>query len=108
MEATYIIIGGFVSLILFFLGYSVRGVRIHEERLDDNEDDIDELMIRLNTLERKMNTQFDSVQETIENTQDDLSKSIKNVSDSIPPTNADLVKRVEKIEEESYRLRMNL
>jgi hypothetical protein len=37
-----------------------------------------------------------------------LSDEIENVKSLIPPTNKELMDRIETIEEESYRLRMNM
>ena len=37
-----------------------------------------------------------------------LSEEINDVKKSIPPTNDELMARIKKIEEESYRLRMNM
>ena len=37
-----------------------------------------------------------------------LTEEINDVKKSIPPTNDELMERIKKIEEESYRLRMNM
>ena len=53
---------------------------------------------RIHELDREVHSLIDSR----------LDKLESKLTGMIPPTNDELMKRIEKIEEESYRLRMNM
>ena len=58
-----------------------------------------------NLLDRRVDTEMRDVYSQLDSRLDKLEIKIKK---QIPPMNNELMKRIEKIEEESYRLRMNL
>jgi len=119
METLYIVIGAFSSIFIFLLGYAVSGVFNGKKRVDELEKFIDVTDDRVTEVDRERNFWKEDTYATLErlNEEDD---NIKKLLDSrldrlesiiigmIPPTNEELMKRIEKIEEESYRLRMNM
>ena len=119
METLYIVIGAFSSIFIFLLGYAVSGVFNGKKRVDELEKFIDVTDDRVTEVDRERNFWKEDTYATLErlNEEDD---NIKKLLDSrldrlesriigmIPPTNEELMKRIEKIEEESYRLIMNM
>ena len=79
MEILYIIIGVFISLVVFSISYTIRSIMVHTERIDDNEDDIDEILNKIENIKRDIDNRFEEVEQTIDNTQNDLSESIRNL-----------------------------
>ena len=120
METLYIVIGAFSSIFVFLLGYSVSGVFTGKKKVDDLEKYIESTDMRISELERELNQTIDRNVDVLINNIGELDKDVHSLIDSrldkletklkglIPPTNDELMKRIEKIEEESYRLRMNL
>ena len=120
METLYIVIGAFSSIFIFLLGYSVSGVFNGKKRMDDLESFNEDTDRRLSDLHRELNERIDRSTDMLADNIGDLDKDVHSLIDSrldkletklkglIPPTNEELMKRIEKIEEESYRLRMNL
>ena len=120
MEILYIGLGILSSAFIFLLGYSVNGVfntqkRIVElqeqiQNIDVNLGQIEEhIHIRINGVEKELQTNIDRVDREstalLDSRLDKLESKLKGM---IPPTNEQLEKRIKKIEEESYRLRMNM
>jgi hypothetical protein len=97
----------------------VSGVFNGKKRVDELEKFIDATDDRITEVDRERNFWKEDTYKTLEwlHEEDD---NIKKLLDSrldrlesriigmIPPTNEELMKRIEKIEEESYRLRMNM
>ena len=120
METLYIVIGAFSSIFIFLLGYSVSGVFNGKKRLDYLESYIEDTERQINNLDRDINLKVDKDIEDTHQTFRDVELDLRSQLDSrldkltnqiikkIPPTNDELMARIEKIEEESYRLRMNL
>ena len=120
METLYIVIGAFSSIFIFLLGYSVSGVFNGKKRLDYLESYIEDTERQINNLDRDINLRVDKDIEDTHQTFRDVEIDLRSQLDSrldkltnqiikkIPPTNDELMARIEKIEEESYRLRMNL
>lgn len=120
METLYIVIGAFSSIFIFLLGYSVSGVFNGKKKLDYLESYLEDTERQLNNLEKNINERINTDVEMLAGNITELDRDIHSLIDSrldkletklkglIPPTNEELIKRIEKIEEESYRLRMNL
>ena len=120
METLYIVMGAFSSIFIFLLGYSVSGVFNGKKRLDYLESYIEDTERQINNLDRDINQRVDKDIEDTHQTFRDVELDLRSQLDSrldkltnqiikkIPPTNDELMARIEKIEEESYRLRMNL
>jgi uncharacterized FlaG/YvyC family protein len=120
METLYIVIGAFSSIFIFLLGYSVSGVFNGKKRLDYLESYIEDTERQVRNLDRDINLRVDKDIEHTHQTFRDVEIDLRSQLDSrldkltnqiikkIPPTNDELMARIEKIEEESYRLRMNL
>ena len=116
METLYIVIGAFSSIFIFLLGYSVSGVFNGKKRMDEIESYIRNTDLSIEELNRRLDTNTEMLADNI----GDLDKDIHSLIDSrldkletklkgmIPPTNDELIKRIQKMEEESYRLRMNM
>lgn len=120
MEITYIIVGILSAVFTFSVGYSVMGVfRLTKEIKNINEG-LMGLNIDIKTseelLQRAIHENYRELQSNIDENERDiislldsrLDKLENKLKGLIPPTNEELIKRIEKIEEESYRLRMNL
>ena len=120
METLYIVIGAFSSIFIFLLGYSVSGVFNGKKRLDYLESYLEDTERQINNLDRDINLRVDKDIEDTHQTFRDVEIDLRSQLDSrldkltnqiikkIPPTNEELIERIEKIEEESYRLRMNM
>ena len=120
METLYIVIGAFSSIFVFLLGYSVSGVFNGKKKVDDLEKYIESIDMRISELDRELSQRLDKEIEDTHRTFRDVEIDLRSQLDSrldkltnqiikkIPPTNEELMARIEKIEEESYRLRMNL
>ena len=112
------------SLSILFLGISVilLAFQIYrqKERLDYLESYLEDTERTIIKLDRDINQRVDRELEDTHQTFRDVEIDLRSQLDSrldkltnqllkkIPPTNEELMKRIEKIEEESYRLRMNL
>jgi len=120
METLYIVIGAFSSIFIFLLGYAVSGVFTGKKKVDDLEKYIEMTDMRVSELDRELGQRLDENYQELQSNIDENERDIISLLDSrldklenkvtglIPPTNEELMKRIEKIEEESYRLRMNL
>mgnify|MGYP001453859573 CR=1 FL=1 len=120
METLYIVIGAVSSILIFLLGYSVNGVLNGKKRLDYLESYLEDTERMVTKLNRDINLRVDTDVEMLQSNIDENERDIISLLDSrldkletklrglIPPTNDELMKRIEKIEEESYRLRMNM
>ena len=120
METLYIVIGAFSSIFVFLLGYSVSGVFNGKKKVDDLEKYIESIDMRISELHTELSQRLDKEIEDTHRTFRDVEIDLRSQLDSrldkltnqiikkIPPTNEELMARIEKIEEESYRLRMNL
>jgi len=101
------------------LGYSVNGVLTVKKRVDELEKFIEVTDDRVTEVDRERNFWKEDTYKTLEHLHEE-DDNIKKLLDSrldrlesriigmIPPTNEELIKRIEKMEEESYRLRMNM
>ena len=58
MEILYIIIG-VLSRWLYLISYTIRSIMIHTERIDDNEDDIDEILNKIENIKRDIDNRFE-------------------------------------------------
>lgn len=120
METLYIVIGAFSSIFIFLLGYSVSGVFNGKKKLDYLESYLEDTERQVENLDRNINERVNTDVEMLAGNITELDRDVHSLIDSrldrletklkglIPPTNDELMKRIEKIEEESYRLRMNL
>jgi len=120
METLYIVIGAFSSIFIFLLGYAVSGVFNGKKKVDDLEKYIEMTDMRISEVEREINQRIDTDTEMLASNITELDKDVYSMVDSrldklqtklkgmIPPTNKELIERIKKMEEESYRLRMNL
>jgi chaperonin cofactor prefoldin len=120
METLYIVIGAFSSIFIFLLGYAVSGVFNGKKRMGGLESFNEHTDRRLSELERELNERIDRSTDMLADNIGELDKDIHSHIDSrldklqtklkemIPPANEELIKRIKKIEEESYRLRMNM
>jgi hypothetical protein len=120
METLYIVIGAFSSIFIFLLGYAVSGVFNGKKRLNYLESYIEDAEIQIANLNRDINERVNIDVEMLSGNITELDRDVHSLIDSrldklesklkemIPPTNEELIKRIKKIEEESYRLRMNM
>ena len=120
METLYIVIGAFSSIFIFLLGYSVNGVLNGKKRLDYLESYLEDTERMVKNLDRDINHRVDKDIEDTHQTFRDVEIDLRSQLDSrldkltnqiikkIPPTNQELIERIEKMEKESYRLRMNM
>jgi DNA anti-recombination protein RmuC len=127
METLYIVIGALSSIFIFLLGYGVIGVFNGKKRIDDLERYIEVTDARTSELNielsQRLDKRIDDLEEYIDATDNrisELTRDVYSMMDSrldkletklkglIPPTNEQLEKRIEKIQEEFYSLRMNL
>ena len=120
METLYIVIGAFSSIFVFLLGYSVSGVFNGKKKVDELEKYIESTDMRISELDRELSLRLDKEIENTHQTFRDVEIDLRSQLDSrldkltnqiikkIPPTNDELMERIKKMEEESYRLRMNL
>jgi len=120
METLYIVIGAFSSIFVFLLGYSVSGVFNGKKKVDDLEKYIESTDMRISELERELNERIDRSTDILADNIGELDKDVHSLIDSrldkletklkgmMPPTNQELIERIKKMEEESYRLRMNM
>ena len=112
--------GAFSSIFIFLLGYSVSGVFNGKKRLDYLESYIEDTERQISNLDRDINLRVDKDIEDTHQTFRDVELDLRSQLDSrldkltnqiikkIPPTNEELMERIKKMEEESYRLRMNM
>ena len=120
METLYIVIGALSSIFIFLLGYVVIGVFNGKKRIDDLEKYIEVTDARTSELNMELSQRLDREIETTHHTLRDVEVDIRSQLDSrldkltnqiikkIPPTNEELMERIDKIQEEFYSLRMNL
>ena len=120
METLYIVIGALSSIFIFLLGYVVNGVFNGKKRIDDLEKYIEVTDARTSELNMELSQRLDREIETTHHTLRDVEVDIRSQLDSrldkltnqiikkIPPTNEELMERIDKIQEEFYSLRMNL
>jgi hypothetical protein len=116
----YVLVGILSASFTFGVGYSVIGVVRGNKRQQGLEDRIFQLELDLSNLKRELHERIDMSEMRINRDIEDIDKDFNSQLDSrldkletkikkqIPSTNEDLLKRIEKIEEESYRLRMNM
>ena len=108
------------SISIFLLGYSVNGVLNGKKRLDYLESYLEDTERQINNLSRDINDRVDNDVEMLVSNITELDRDVHSLIDSrldkletkfkgmIPPTNEELIERIKKMEEESYRLRMNM
>ena len=116
METLYIVIGAFSSIFIFLLGYSVNGVLNGKKRMDEIESYIRHTDLSIEELNRRLDTNTEMLASNITELDRDVHSHIDSrldklqtkLKEMIPPANEELLKRIEKIEKESYRLRMNM
>ena len=113
-------LSAFSSIFIFLLGYSVSGVFNGKKRLDYLESYIEDTERQISNLDRDINLRVDKDIEDTHQTFRDVELDLRSQLDSrldkltnqiikkIPPTNEELMERIKKMEEESYRLRMNM
>jgi len=116
----YILIGIVSAVFTFSVGYSVIGIVKGNRKQQKLEDRIFQLELDLGNLHRELQERIDFTELRIDrdieeqeirfNSQLDsrLDKLETKIKKQIPPSNKELLERILKIEEESYRLRMNL
>jgi len=116
----YILIGIVSAVFTFSVGYSVIGVVKGNRRQQELEDRIFQMELSLGTLDRDITEHIDSEVLRIDTDIRELDRDFNSQLDSrldkletkikkqIPPTNDELMERIKTIEEESYRLRMNM
>jgi hypothetical protein len=120
METLYIVIGALSSIFIFLLGYGVIGVFNGKKRIDDLERYIEVTDARTSELNIELSQRLDKEIEQTHQTFRDVEIDLRSQLDSrldkltnqiikkIPPTNEELMERIDKIQEEFYSLRMNL
>ena len=120
METLYIVIGALSSIFIFLLGSGVIGVFNGKKRIDDLERYIEVTDARTSELNIELSQRLDREIELTHQTLRDVELDLRSQLDSrldkltnqiikkIPPTNDELMMRIKTIEEESYRLRMNM
>ena len=120
METLYIVIGALSSIFIFLLGYGVIGVFNGKKRIDDLERYIEVTDARTSELIMELSQRLDREIELTHQTLRDVELDLRSQLDSrldkltnqiikkIPPTNDELIEKIEKIQEEFYSLRMNL
>jgi hypothetical protein len=116
----YILIGIVSAVFTFSVGYSVIGVVRGNRRQQQLEDRIFQLELDLGNLHRELQERIDFTELRIDrdieeqeirfNSQLDsrLDKLETKIKKQIPPTNDELLERIKQIEEQSYRMRMNM
>jgi len=116
----YILVGIVSAVFTFSVGYSVIGVVRGNRRQQKLEDRIFQLELDFGNVHKELNERIDITEMRIDRDIEDMDKDFNSQLDSrldkletkikkqIPPTNKELLERILKIEEESYRLRMNL
>ena len=116
----YILIGIVSAVFTFSVGYSVIGVVKGNRRQQELEDRIFQMELDLGTLDRDIQEHIDNEVIRIDTDMREIDRDFNSQLDSrldkletkikkqIPPSNKELLERILKIEEESYRLRMNL
>ena len=116
----YVLVGIVSASFTFGVGYSVIGVVRGNTQLRGIEDSIFQLQLDLGNLHREIQERIDMTEMRIDRDIEEIDRDFNSQLDSrldkleskikkqIPPTNEELLKRIEKIEEESYRLRMNM
>jgi peptidoglycan hydrolase CwlO-like protein len=123
MELLYIVIGILSAVTTFSIGYSVMGVFRINRKMEDMYGYIQSLQNENENLHRRIdmeiqncNNYIDEVQSNLNETEKDiislldrrLDKLENKLKGMIPPTNDELMKRIQNIEEQSHRLRMNM
>jgi len=123
MELLYIVIGILSAVTTFSIGYSVMGVFRINRKMEDTYGYIQSLQNENENLHRRIdmeiqncNNYIDEVQSNLNETEKDiislldrrLDKLENKLKGMIPPTNDELMKRIQNIEEQSHRLRMNM
>ena len=116
----YILIGIVSAVFTFSVGYSVIGVVRGNRRQQELEDRIFQLELDLGNLHRELNERIDLTEMRIDTDMKELERDFNSQLDSrldkletkikklIPPTNDELLERIKQIEEQSYRMRMNM
>ena len=116
----YILIGIVSAVFTFSVGYSVIGIVKGNRKQQKLEDRIFQLELSLGTLDRDIQEHIDNEVIRIDTDMREIDRDFNSQLDSrldkletkikkqIPPSNKELLERILKIEEESYRLRMNL
>jgi hypothetical protein len=123
----YILIGIVSAVFTFSVGYSVIGVVKGNRRQQELEDRIfqmeldlgnvhRELDVRIDLTETRIDREFSELQSNINENERDiislldsrLDKLETKIKKLIPPTNDELLERIKQIEEQSYRMRMNM
>ena len=116
----YVLIGILSAVFTFSVGYSVIGVVRGNKQLKGIEDSIFQLELDLGNLHRELSERIDLTEMRIDTDMKELDRDFNSQLDSrldkletkikklIPPTNDELLERIKTIEEESYRLRMNM
>ena len=116
----YILIGILSAVFTFLLGYSVYGVFRGNKKYYELDDRLFQLELDLGNLNRDITEHIDNEVIRIDRTLEDIERDFNSQVDSrldkletkikkqIPPTNDELLERIKTIEEESYRLRMNM
>ena len=123
----YILIGIVSAVFTFSVGYSVIGVVKGNRRQQELEDRIfqleldlgnvhRELDVRIDLTETRIDGEFSELQSNINENERDiislldsrLDKLETKIKKQIPPTNDELLERIKQIEEQSYRMRMNM
>ena len=116
----YILIGIVSAVFTFSVGYSVIGVVKGNKRQQELEDRIFQLELDLGNINQDINDRIDDVELRLDSDMRQSERELQSLLDSrldrletriknmIPPTNDELLERIKTIEEESYRLRMNM
>jgi len=116
----YFAFGILTAVGVFLLGYASLGVLRAKRELEGVHDCLNSIDVQLHTqhdeLHRRIDMELEDIVNTIEKNDREINSQLDSRLDKletklkglIPPTNDELMKRIEKIEEESYRLRMNL
>jgi hypothetical protein len=123
----YILIGIVSAVFTFSVGYSVIGVVRGNRRQQELEDRIFQLELDLQNLNRditehidneviRIDGEFENTHQTFRDVEVDLRSQLDSRLDKlttqiikkIPPTNDELMERIKQIEEQSYRMRMNM
>ena len=109
-----LIVGALANFSL--LGYCIYKIKELEDSSVDFELDLGDVEAHLNKIDREISDIKDEFSKSIETTEliskKEIDKTAKEIveylEEKIPPTNQELLDRIKKIEEESYRLRMNM
>lgn len=127
METTLTGLGAVVAVLTFLLGYAAIGVFRLTKKVEDLESrnftrdmefdnfhrdldyriegDIRSLDISIQEVDKHLEREVIELYKQLDSR---LDKFENRITTKIPPTNDELMERIKKIEEESYRLRMNL